>query len=84
MLLKWKQFSVEKLSHFCHDSVALVIYAIWTCEAILQFFFFHLGINQQIANGYVLAKQAIDSGKAEDLLDKWGRLTQELSPAKNS
>ena len=45
---------------------------------------FHLGLNQQIANGYVLAKQAIDSGKAEELLEKWSQLTQELSPANKS
>jgi anthranilate phosphoribosyltransferase len=42
---------------------------------------FHLGVTQQIANGYVLAQQAIDSGKAFDLLENWGRFTQELSPA---
>ena len=45
---------------------------------------FHLGINQQLANGYVLATQAIDSGKALELLDNWAELTQKLSPANQS
>jgi anthranilate phosphoribosyltransferase len=39
---------------------------------------FNLGINEQIANGYVLARQALDSGKALELLNNWGALTQEL------
>lgn len=42
---------------------------------------FDLGLNQQIANGLVLAEQALDSGKAFDLLSAWGKYTQELSPA---
>jgi anthranilate phosphoribosyltransferase len=42
---------------------------------------FNSGITEQIANGYVLAKQALDSGKAFDLLESWGKYTQELSPA---
>ena len=42
---------------------------------------FDLGLNQQIANGLVLAEQALDSGKAFDLLEAWGKYTQELSPA---
>ncbi len=40
---------------------------------------FNLGVNEQIANGYVLARQALDNGKALELLDKWGALTQELA-----
>ena len=42
---------------------------------------FSLGITQQIANGYVLAQQAIDSGKALNLLNDFAKLTQELSPS---
>lgn len=44
---------------------------------------FDIGLTQQIANGYVLAKQAVDSGKAFDLLENFGRMTQELSPSNN-
>jgi anthranilate phosphoribosyltransferase len=44
---------------------------------------FNLGINEQIANGYVLARQALDSGKALELLDKWAALTQELASQNN-
>lgn len=40
---------------------------------------FGLGIEQQIANGYVLARQAIDSGKARKLLTDWAALSHELS-----
>jgi anthranilate phosphoribosyltransferase len=40
---------------------------------------FGLGIEQQIANGYVLARQAIDSGKAEKLLSDWAGLSQEIA-----
>ena len=42
---------------------------------------FNIGITQQIANGYVLAQQAIDSGKAAELLENWSAYTQEISPA---
>lgn len=42
---------------------------------------FDLGINQQIANGYSLARQAIDSGKAHQLLERWANLTDELATA---
>jgi anthranilate phosphoribosyltransferase len=42
---------------------------------------FDIGLTQQIANGLVLAQQAIDSGKALELLNNFGKLTQELSPA---
>jgi len=42
---------------------------------------FDIGLNQQIANGLVLAQQAIDSGKALELLVNFAKLTQELSPA---
>lgn len=38
-----------------------------------------IGLVQQIANGYVMAQQAIDSGKALELLDTWGAYTRELS-----
>ncbi len=40
---------------------------------------FSLGVTQQIANGYVLAEQAIDSGRAFELLEKWKNLTNELA-----
>ena len=40
---------------------------------------FNLGLNEQIANGYVLARSALESGKALDLLNNWGKLTQELA-----
>lgn len=39
---------------------------------------FDLGIEQQIANGYVLAKSAIDSGKAKDLVYRWRNLSHEI------
>jgi anthranilate phosphoribosyltransferase len=42
---------------------------------------FGVGVTQQIANGYVLAQQAIDSGRALALLEEFGKLTQELSPS---
>jgi anthranilate phosphoribosyltransferase len=42
---------------------------------------FNLGVTQQIANGYILAKQAVDSGAAIELLNNFGKLTQELSPS---
>ncbi|NDE71538.1 MAG: anthranilate phosphoribosyltransferase [Actinobacteria bacterium] len=40
---------------------------------------FDLGIEQQIANGYVWAKSAIDSGKALQLLERWADLSTELA-----
>jgi len=40
---------------------------------------FSLGVTQQIANGYVLAEQAIDSGRAWEVLENWKNLTQELA-----
>jgi anthranilate phosphoribosyltransferase len=40
---------------------------------------FKLGIEQQIANGLVLAKAAIDSGRASDLLQRWIGLSKELA-----
>ena len=40
---------------------------------------FDLGITQQIANGYVWAKSAIDSGKALQVLDRWADLSTELA-----
>lgn len=38
-----------------------------------------LGIEQQLANGYVLAKQAIDSGAAAQLVERWAELSNELA-----
>lgn len=40
---------------------------------------FHLGVDQQFANGYVLAKQAVDSGAALQLVERWAALTKELA-----
>jgi anthranilate phosphoribosyltransferase len=42
---------------------------------------FSIGLTQQIANGYVLAQQALDSGKAAELLATWSAFTQEISPS---
>jgi len=39
----------------------------------------HLGVDQQFANGYVLAKQAVDSGAALQLVDRWANLSKELA-----
>lgn len=38
-----------------------------------------LGVEQQLANGYVYAKQAIDSGAAAQLLERWADLSNELA-----
>jgi anthranilate phosphoribosyltransferase len=40
---------------------------------------FALGVHQQFANGYVLAKQAIDSGGAAHLVERWAVLSNELA-----
>ncbi len=40
---------------------------------------FDLGVQQQIANGYVLAKTAIDSGKSFELLQRWREVSNELA-----
>lgn len=40
---------------------------------------FNLAIEQQIANGYVLAKSAVDSGRAAKLLQSWRELSNELA-----
>ena len=40
---------------------------------------FKLGVEQQFANGYVLAKQAIDSGAAAQLVERWAALSKELA-----
>ena len=40
---------------------------------------FNLGVHQQFANGYVLAKQAVDSGAASQLVDRWADLSNELA-----
>ncbi len=39
---------------------------------------FSLSVEQQFANGLVLAAQAVDSGKATTLLENWSKLTQEI------
>ena len=39
----------------------------------------HLGVDQQFANGYVLAKQAVDSGAALQLVERWANLSKELA-----
>lgn len=39
----------------------------------------HLGVEQQFANGYVLAKQAVDSGAAAHLVERWAELSNELA-----
>ena len=43
---------------------------------------FHLPLETQIANGFVLANQAIDSGAAESVLKKWVELSSELATAR--
>lgn len=43
---------------------------------------FHLPLETQIANAFVLANQAIDSGAAESVLKKWVELTNELASAR--
>lgn len=40
---------------------------------------FHLGLTQQLANGYTLAKQAVDSGEAAQLVERWANLSTELA-----
>ena len=40
---------------------------------------FSLSVEQQFANGLVLARQAIDSGAASELVDKWATLSQEIA-----
>lgn len=39
----------------------------------------HLGIEQQLANGYVYAKQAVDSGAAAQLVERWAVVSNELA-----
>jgi len=39
---------------------------------------FSLSVEQQLANGLVLAAQGIDSGRATSLLNNWAKLTQEI------
>ncbi len=39
----------------------------------------HLGVEKQFANGYVLAKQAVDSGAAAHLVERWAELSNELA-----
>jgi anthranilate phosphoribosyltransferase len=43
---------------------------------------FHLPLETQIANGLVLANQAIDSGAAASVVEKWAELTHEISGAR--
>ena len=40
---------------------------------------FNLSVEQQFANGVVLARQAIDSGAAGALVEKWAKLSQEIA-----
>ncbi len=40
---------------------------------------FDLGVEQQLANGYVFAKQAVDSGAAAQLVERWAELSNELA-----
>ncbi|MFM1797667.1 MAG: hypothetical protein RL733_1448, partial [Actinomycetota bacterium] len=40
---------------------------------------FDLGVEQQFANGYVYAKQAIDCGAAAQLVERWADLSNELA-----
>jgi len=40
---------------------------------------FSLSVEQQFANGIVLARQAIDSGAASALVEKWATLSQEIA-----
>ena len=39
---------------------------------------FSLSVEQQFANGLVLAAQAVDSGKATTVLENWAKMTQDL------
>ena len=39
---------------------------------------FNLSVEQQFANGMVLARQAIDSGAAAALVENWAKLSQEI------
>jgi anthranilate phosphoribosyltransferase len=43
---------------------------------------FHLPLETQIANAFVMANQAIDSGAAESVLKKWVKLSNELASAR--
>jgi anthranilate phosphoribosyltransferase len=45
---------------------------------------FSLSVEQQFANGLVLATQAVDSGNATKVLDDWAALTQEIVAKRNS
>lgn len=40
---------------------------------------FDLGVEQQLANGYVFAKQAVDSGAAAQLVERWAELSNALA-----
>lgn len=40
---------------------------------------FNLSVEQQFANGIVLARQAIDSGAAAKLVESWAKLSQEVA-----
>jgi anthranilate phosphoribosyltransferase len=45
---------------------------------------FSLSVEQQFANGLVLAAQAIDSGRATTLLNNWAQMTQELASSRSA
>lgn len=42
---------------------------------------FALGVEQQFANGYVYAKQAVDSGNAAALVSEWAKISNQLANA---
>ncbi len=42
---------------------------------------FALGVEQQFANGYVYAKQAVDSGNAAALVTEWAKVSHQLANA---
>jgi anthranilate phosphoribosyltransferase len=42
---------------------------------------FNLSVEQQFANGVVAARQAIDSGAANAVIEKWAKLSQEIAIA---
>ncbi len=45
---------------------------------------FSLSVEQQFANGLVLAAQAIDSGRATTLLNNWAKMTQEIASTRSA
>ena len=45
---------------------------------------FSLSVEQQFANGLVLAAQSIDSGRATTLLNNWAKMTQEIASTRSA